>query len=88
MTGPLNALTQSFVQIVNFSGRATRSEFWWVFGLVTLIGLVAGVADALMLMRLVETSGEAALARAGAAPPQTPISGPRHSIGASSCRAS
>ena len=61
MTGPLNALTQCFVQIANFRGRATRSEFWWVFGLFALIGLVACAADAFMLMRLVETSGEAAI---------------------------
>lgn len=61
MTGPINALTQAFVQIVNFKGRATRSEFWWAFGLFALIGVGAGVADAVMVAGLIETSGEEAL---------------------------
>ncbi len=61
MTGPFNALTQAFVQIFNFSGRATRAEFWWVFLAFSIFGIAAAVADVMSLLTLAQTSGQAAL---------------------------
>ena len=29
MTGPLTAINLAFVNIFNFKGRTTRSEYWW-----------------------------------------------------------
>ncbi|MEM7723858.1 MAG: DUF805 domain-containing protein [Pseudomonadota bacterium] len=32
--GPVSALTTSFTRSFNFSGRASRSEFWWTWSLL------------------------------------------------------
>ncbi len=61
MTGPLAALTQAFVKSFNFSGRSSRSEFWWVALFVFLIYLGAALADVVMTIDLIQTSGEAAV---------------------------
>ncbi len=61
MTGPFTALTQASVQIFNFSGRATRSEFWWVFLAFSIFGIAAVAADVMSMIAIVQTSGEAAL---------------------------
>jgi len=44
------AITRGFKNYVNFSGRASRSEFWWwtllsfVLGLIPIVGFIYGLA--------------------------------------------
>ena len=40
-----NAIVNNYA---NFSGRASRSEYWWFFLFTFLAGLVAGIIDALV----------------------------------------
>ena len=35
-----DAISLAFKNYVNFSGRATRAEFWWFFLFTTLLSLV------------------------------------------------
>lgn len=65
MTGPVNALTQAFVNIFNFSGRATRSEFWWAFSVLSLILMVVTAFDVWAVMQIISTEGEGALLQLG-----------------------
>ncbi|QUJ75603.1 DUF805 domain-containing protein [Sulfitobacter albidus] len=62
MTGPFSALNLAFTQLVKFSGRATRSEFWWVFLAYVLCVSGAAAYDAMTVMALVETYGANAVA--------------------------
>lgn len=59
--GPLAALNAAFVNIFNFSGRATRSEFWWFFLILSVVALFTVAMDALSIYTLVTTEGEAAV---------------------------
>lgn len=52
MTGPLIALKLAVVNAFNFEGRATRSEFWWAFLAIGVIGLVVTVFDLAKLAAL------------------------------------
>ncbi|WP_299025027.1 DUF805 domain-containing protein [uncultured Sulfitobacter sp.] len=49
MTGPIDALTQSIVHMFNFSGRATRSEYWWPYITFSFVFGIALVADIVMV---------------------------------------
>ncbi|MFL2756651.1 MAG: DUF805 domain-containing protein [Dehalococcoidia bacterium] len=40
-----DAISLAFKNYVNFSGRATRAEFWWFFLFTTLLSLVTQVID-------------------------------------------
>jgi len=40
-----DAISLAFTNYVNFSGRATRAEFWWFFLFTTLLSLVTQVID-------------------------------------------
>ncbi|KEJ88753.1 DUF805 domain-containing protein [Sulfitobacter donghicola] len=73
MTGPFTAITQAFVHIFNFSGRSTRSEFWWPYLLFTTIYLVATVFDALTFISLVQQHGQNAILELGAASFASPL---------------
>ncbi len=44
--GPIKAVISCYVNILNFSGRARRAEYWWFFLFLLLIGIAvqAGVA--------------------------------------------
>lgn len=59
--GPLAALNSALVNSFKFSGRATRSEFWWFFLVVFLIGLVTVTLDAMTVYNVVLTEGEEAI---------------------------
>lgn len=61
MMGPLAALNSAFVNIFNFSGRATRSEFWWFFLVFFIIGLVTVTLDFISVFALIATEGEDAI---------------------------
>lgn len=57
MTGPFSALNLALAQVFKFSGRATRSEFWWVFGAYVLVVIAATVYDIITLLVQLETYG-------------------------------
>lgn len=42
------AIRSVLSQYVGFTGRARRSEFWWWFLFVFLVGIVAGILDQLL----------------------------------------
>ncbi|MEQ6248911.1 DUF805 domain-containing protein [Sulfitobacter sp. HNIBRBA3233] len=61
MTGPFTALNLAFVRIFNFSGRASRSEFWWVALFVGTFTIAAAVVDLLSVSALFAAGGPEAL---------------------------
>lgn len=61
MTGPFTALTQALVNIFNFSGRSTRSEFWWPYAALIIASITAGVFDAMMVAKVIQEQGEMGL---------------------------
>ena len=42
---PAQAVGRFFVKYFNFRGRASMSEFWWVFGFLVLISVAIGIID-------------------------------------------
>jgi uncharacterized membrane protein YhaH (DUF805 family) len=42
------AIRSGFRKYVDFSGRASRSEYWWWVVFAILVGVVAGVLDAVL----------------------------------------
>ena len=42
---PVQALGRFFVKYFNFRGRASMSEFWWVFGFLLLSSVAIGIID-------------------------------------------
>ena len=42
---PVQAVSRFFVKYFNFRGRASMSEFWWVFGFLVLISVSIGIID-------------------------------------------
>lgn len=42
------AIRLFFVNYVNFTGRASRSEYWWVFLFAAIVGFVVGLIDGLL----------------------------------------
>lgn len=46
------AVSSVFSKYATFSGRAARSEFWWWFLFLIILGLVAGILDGLILSPL------------------------------------
>ena len=40
---PVQALGRFFVKYFNFRGRASMSEFWWVFGFLVLSSVAIGI---------------------------------------------
>lgn len=61
MTGPFTALTQALVNIFNFSGRSTRSEFWWPYTALIIASIIAWVLDAMMVAKVIEEQGDLGL---------------------------
>ena len=45
VAAPLNAIRTSFMKAADFSGRASRFEYWWFFLFVLLLGATATVID-------------------------------------------
>lgn len=61
MTGPLTAINLAFVNIFNFKGRTTRSEYWWATLFLTLGGLIALAIDFMMVSSLINGTDPAAV---------------------------
>ena len=49
MTSPIDAVSAGFSQYAQFSGRATRSEFWWWMLFTAVANLVLSAITALLL---------------------------------------
>lgn len=67
MTGPLTALKTACLHALDFKGRATRSEFWWPYLLVTLLTIGLAAYEVFRLVQALETPGGAAQLAAGPA---------------------
>lgn len=50
MIGPHTALEKFIFQAFNITGRATRAEYWWVFGALFILGIFALMADIYAVM--------------------------------------
>jgi len=50
---PVNAVRLLFVNYFNFSGRASRAEFWWVYLALTIIGIVPIVGIFIQLVTFI-----------------------------------
>ena len=50
---PVNAVRLLFVNFFNFSGRASRAEFWWVYLALTIIGIVPIVGIFIQLVTFI-----------------------------------
>ena len=50
---PVNAVRLLFVNYFNFSGRASRGEFWWVYLALTIIGIVPIVGIFIQLVTFI-----------------------------------
>ena len=50
---PVNAVRLLFVNFFNFSGRASRAEFWWVYLALTIIGIVPILGGIINLIALI-----------------------------------
>lgn len=59
--GPFSAVTTAFVKTLSFSGRASRSEYWWYSLFYFIACMVATFVDIRMVAALVESQGEQAL---------------------------
>ena len=44
-----NAIRAGFAKYANFSGRASRSEFWWLMLFLMILGVLASIFDAAFL---------------------------------------
>jgi uncharacterized membrane protein YhaH (DUF805 family) len=60
--GPVTAISTALVKTFSYSGRASRSEYWWYFLLYTLACLICGFIDAAMIISAIERQGQDALA--------------------------
>ena len=49
--GPIRAVVSCYANIVNFSGRARRAEYWWFFLFVVLAGVAFQVGLGLWVLR-------------------------------------
>lgn len=49
--GPITAVASCYINILNFSGRARRAEYWWFFLFLFLVGIGVQVAWGLSLVR-------------------------------------
>lgn len=59
--GPLSAISNAVVRTGTFSGRASRSEFWWFFLAYSLVFITCGFFDGLMVANLIAQEGEQAI---------------------------
>jgi len=55
--GPAQAITACFKKYATFSGRASRAEFWWFFGLLVDVCLLFAAVGYLLDLQPVTASG-------------------------------
>ena len=53
--GFLDAIKLYFTNYVNFTGRASKSEFWWSVLFLFIAGFVAGIIDSILDVTVVST---------------------------------
>lgn len=63
--GPITAISNAVVRTFNFSGRASRGEYWWFFLACTAVFITCGFVDAMMMTGLVAQQGQQALLNLG-----------------------
>jgi len=56
--GPISAVGTAFAKTLNFSGRASRSEYWWVFLFSFLVNLAAIAFDVTALFMRHQVEGD------------------------------
>jgi uncharacterized membrane protein YhaH (DUF805 family) len=49
--GPISAVISCYVNILNFSGRARRAEYWWFFLFLFLVGIAVQIAFVMKIVR-------------------------------------
>jgi uncharacterized membrane protein YhaH (DUF805 family) len=59
--GPITAISTVLSKIFTYSGRASRSEYWWYYLACVLIGLVCLAIDSITIIKLVDLHGEEAM---------------------------
>ena len=59
--GPFTDITTVFVKTFKFSGRASRSEYWWYTLFYNVIIMVCGFVDVAMIIDLVQQEDKAAI---------------------------
>ncbi len=59
--GPATAISTVFAKTFTYSGRASRSEYWWYLLFYTVICLVCAAIDTFTIVALVQENGEQAL---------------------------
>ncbi len=55
---PLTAISQAVARSFTFSGRASRSEYWWFMMVYAVVFFICGIIDTMMVMSLVQEQGE------------------------------
>lgn len=55
--GPISAVSNGFAKIFNFSGRASRSEYWWFFLLGFIISIVTLLIDSKTILAFLLANG-------------------------------
>lgn len=63
--GPFNNITTALVKTFKFSGRASRSEYWWYTLFYNVIFMVCGFLDVSMVIGAAQQGGEQAVAALG-----------------------
>ena len=58
--GPLTAISTAFAKTFTYSGRASRSEYWWYSLFYFLVCLVCAFLDTMTMIGLVQEHGEQA----------------------------
>lgn len=48
MMNPIDSLVTCFQKYVGFEGRASRSEYWWFFLLISIASSITGIIDAIL----------------------------------------
>jgi uncharacterized membrane protein YhaH (DUF805 family) len=59
--GPFSAIGTAAAGTLKFSGRASRSEYWWTYLLLVIVSFVTAFVDTMMVISLVEARGEEGL---------------------------
>ena len=59
--GPITAISTVFAKTFTYSGRASRSEYWWYMLFYTVVCLVCVAIDTFTIVALVQEQGEQAI---------------------------
>lgn len=59
--GPLTAISTAFTDTFNFSGRSSRSAYWWYVLFYTILCIATVAIDTVMIINAIEEQGQEAL---------------------------